>query len=492
MNTIILSFTFFLIIFTLVGVLSTFSSKKTTEDYLLAGNNIKPWLAALSAVATNNSGYMFIGMIGYTYIYGFSSIWLMLGWVLGDFFASLFVHKKIIEMSKKTKSLSFSELLGRWQFCLGHSNLEMSNSEQKRDFRSVRFLAALITVLFLGVYAAAQLKAGSKALHVLFEWDISVGAIIGAIMVVLYCFAGGIRASIWTDAAQSFVMLVAMFLIAYKGILSVGGFDMFFQNLENISDSYTSFIPAETQSLGVFLTIFFIAGWFFGGIAIIGQPHIMVRYMTLSSAKQLKETRYYYYSWYLIFFMLTIFSGLVARVVLPVVSNFDAELALPKVALELLPNAYVGLILAGLFAATMSTADSQILSCTAAITRDLISRDKASYFTTKLVTLLITCFALLIALFADGNVFNLVLIAWSGLGACFAPILIAYSFNYKIKTEVSPFLSMLAGLLMIILWRHHGLSAYTYEVFPGILFGLLVLFGTDRIYCMLFEDKSRV
>lgn len=473
MNKIIASFSIFLLLFTLIGVLSSFRSKKTNSDYLLAGSKVSPWLAGLSAVATNNSGYMFIGMIGYTYLYGLSSGWLLIGWIIGDFAASLFIHKRIVEQRKATNSLSFSELLSRFQ---------------KKEFKIVRYISALIIVVFLSVYASAQLKAGSKALNVLFNWDISTGAIIGAVIVVIYCFSGGIRASIWTDAAQSLVMFIAMAVIAVEGVNSVGGLNAMFEALNAVSPTYMGFSPDETMGLGFFVTVTFFLGWFFGGFATIGQPHIMVRFMALSGKEGLKKAKFYYYFWFATFSFLTLVSGLISRVVLPDTEVFDAELALPKVAMELLPEYYVGLVLAGLFAATMSTADSQILSCTAAFTRDLVSENKCTYLLTKFITILITAFVLLIALFATENVFNLVLIAWSGLGACFAPILIVYALNYRIKTEVSLILSMFAGLFTIVIWRYYELNVYTYEIFPGIIFGLVILFLVEKTYAKLFSQ----
>ena len=275
---IIYSFLFFLLIFVLIGVSSTFKSKKSNSDYLMAGHDIPPWLAALSAIATNNSGYMFIGMIGYTYTSGLQSIWLMIGWILGDLVISFFVHKKLRIITGKENLLSFGGVLSRWQ----HGT----------DFRKLRMLVGVITVIFLGVYAAAQFKAGSKALHVLFGWDYNTGAIIGSAIVFLYCLAGGIRASIWTDAAQSVVMIFAMSMLLIVGIDSVGGFNNSLTQLDAVSPTFLSLAPtglAIDNSLGVFL---FILGWIFGGFGVIGQPHIMIRFMTVDDPDNMAKTKY--------------------------------------------------------------------------------------------------------------------------------------------------------------------------------------------------------
>ena len=164
--------------------------------------------------------------------------------------------------------------------------------------------------------------------------------------------------------------------------------------------------------------------------------------------------------------------GFMARLLLPETANFDAELALPTLSQQLLPDVLVGLVLAGLFAATISTADSQILSCTAAITRDLFPRIK-SYMMTKFVTIGVTAVALGIALAGPDSVFDLTLIAWSALAAIFSPLLMVYVTggrpNYKLAVAM-----MASGLVTVILWRAFELSDMVYDAMPGMIVGLIV------------------
>ncbi|MCY4644822.1 MAG: sodium/proline symporter [Bacteriovoracales bacterium] len=454
---IVASFSAFILLFVAVGVLSTLKNRHTSADYLLAGHSVKPWLAALSAVATNNSGYMFVGMIGYTYSVGLASIWLMIGMISGDFLASTFIHKRLRVATEKEKVLSFAGVLSRW-----HGT----------NYRILRIVGGVITVAFLGTYAAAQLNAGSKALHVLFDWDYSVGAIIGAVMVLLYCFAGGIRASIWTDAAQSFVMIVAMGLLFFFAVSEIGGMYAFSTALDNVSPTYTKLFPSNLPLGGVTGPLLFLLGWVFAGFAVVGQPHIMVRFMAMDTPKNLNRVRLYYYSWFTAFYTLTICAGLAARLLLPEADNFDAELALPALAQQLLPEILVGLILAGLFAATMSTADSQILSCSAAITRDFTRAKKVSYVMTKLATVFVVIVALSIALSGSKSVFSLVLIAWAALASAFAPLLTIYALGGK-PSEKLALTMMFSGLVTMLIWRYVGLGDIIYEVAPGILAGLL-------------------
>ena len=454
------SFCLFLFLFTLVGFLSVLKKKNTSKDYLLANQEIKPWLAATSAIATSNSGYMFIGQIGFTYVYGLQSVWLMFGLIFGDFVSSLFVHKSLRKRSEELKVFSFANIISKWH---------------GKNYKYVQLFGGLIILIFLSTYAAAQLNAGSKSMHILFGLDHNFGAIIGGIIVLLYCFSGGIRASIWTDAAQSLVMITAMSLMVIFGINELGGLSIFIHQLQNISPDYMKWFPSTNFSDFFFAPIMFVLGWFFSGIGVIGQPHVMVRFMTINKTKNIPQTRIYYYSWYILFYSLTILAAFVARLLIPETDNIDPELALPTLALNLLPEFVVGLVLAGIFAATMSTADSQILACTASITNDLLLNKKNSYLLNKLVTLIVTVFVVIIAINDNKNVFNLVLMSWSTLACCFSPLLIVNS----LKQRVSQFLSlmmMVIPLLTLSLWRYYGLNDFIYEVAPGIISGILTFF----------------
>ena len=454
------SFCLFLLLFTLVGSLSVLKKKNTSIDYLLANQEIKPWLAAISAIATSNSGYMFIGQIGFTYVYGLQSVWLMFGLIFGDFISSLFVHKNLRKKSQELKVVSYANLVSKWH---------------GKNYKYVQLFGGFIILIFLSTYAAAQLNAGSKSMHILFGLDYRLGAIIGGVIVLLYCFSGGIRASIWTDAAQSLVMIIAMFLMVFFGIEKLGGFSSFINQLHEVSPDYMKWFPSTNFSEFYIAPYMFIIGWFFSGLGVIGQPHVMVRFMAIDNTKNIPKTRIYYYTWYTLFYSLTILAAFVARLLVPETNNLDPELALPTLALNLLPEFFVGLVLAGIFAATMSTADSQILACTASITNDLLLNKKNNYFINKLVTLIVTVFVVTIAINDNKNVFNLVLMSWSTLACCFSPLLIINSLQQKVSESLS-LMMMIIPLITLLLWRYFGLSEFIYEVAPGIVSGILTFF----------------
>ena len=454
---ILISFGFFLLTFVFIGILSNLKSKPTSADYLLASHSEKPWLIAFSSVATNNSGYMFLGMIGYSYMNGLSTIWIMICVLVGDFCASLFVHKKLRIVSGRMHALSFPEAISKWH---------------GQDYKFVRVIGAMILIIFLSIYAAAQLKAGGKALHVLFGWNYAIGSIIGAVIVLFYCLAGGIRASIWTNTAQAFVMILAMGLLFFLAVKEIGGFKIFAEGMENISPQYFSIFPQGIFFDGWWGLAFFIFGWFFGGFGIVGQPHIMSSFMAMNKPENIVRIRFYYYTWYLIFYIFTIGTGLAARLLIPYSAGFDPELAMPSLTQQIMPEILIGLVLAGLFSATMATADSQILGCSASIVNDLMPKKRNSYFAAKLSTFLITILAMLVSFTDNQSVFSLAMIAWLALACTFAPIITIYSLGGKMSQRLA-LITMFIGLITMLVWRYFGFGAGVYEAGPGIIAGLL-------------------
>jgi SSS family transporter len=460
----LISFLGFLLLFTLIGLSSAWRSRGTKADYYLASGSVRPWLVGLSAVATNNSGYMFIGVIGYTYATGLASIWLMIGWIAGDFLASLYIHKRLRQATSASGEVSYAGLLSHWY---------------GQDHVSLQRVIGIISLLFLLTYAAAQLVAGGKALHVLLGWPLWSGAVAGAVLVSLYCFAGGIRASIWTDAAQSIVMIFAMGILLIVALLNLGGPTAAIAQMQSIN-GFMDWLPKDLVFPGMIGGLLFIISWLFAGLSVIGQPHIMVRFMTLDSVANMKRAKIWYYLWFSAFYCMATAVGLLARIYLSDVGAFDAELALPTMAQQLLPSVLVGLILAGIFAATMSTADSLVLSCSAAITHDILPHQIERTWLLKLTTIIITGVALLLALSNNQSVFNMVIMAWSGLASAFAPLLIFLCLGQK-PSQWTSIVAVLAGFSVALIWRYFELHAMVYEGLPRILTGLVFLYAANLI-----------
>lgn len=462
----LISFIVCLIAFILIGISAARKSRGTSRDYYLADQSVPPSLVGLSAVATNNSGYMFIGAIGYTYATGLASIWLMVGWITGDYLASLYVHRRLRDAAARSSESSYAGMLSNWY-------------GGDRHHSTLRRTAALITLIFLLTYAAAQLIAGSKALSVLLDWPLWAGAVLGAVIVVAYCFSGGIRASIWTDAAQSVVMFFAMALLLVVAVGASGGFSGAIAQMGEI-DHFLDWFPQDLPFPGIGGGLLFAASWLFAGLSVIGQPHIMIRFAALGNATDMRRARMYYYTWFTAFYTMAIGVGLLARILLSNPAEFDAELALPTMALELLPPILVGVVLAGIFAATISTADSLILSCSAALSNDLLKKKIESPIMIRFSTLAITAIALALTFSENQSVFAIVIVAWSGLASAFAPLLFVLCLGQR-PTEKLSMIMMISGLLTAIAWRWAGLADAVYEGMPGILVGLVVFLIGSRV-----------
>lgn len=452
-----LSFILFLLFFVGVGLSSAWYAKRSRNDYYLASRSVSPWLTGLSAVATNNSGYMFIGVIGFTYTTGLAAVWLMVGWIVGDFIGSLLIHRKLRQATERTNEASFAAVLAHW------------NGE---EFRLWRRIAAIVMLMFLGAYAAAQISAGGKALQGVLGWNPATGAVVVAAMILAYSVAGGIRASIWTDAAQSIVMLAAMSLLFIVGVLGQGGVSVAIDKMTAVP-GFLDLFPSSLLFPGALGMGLFVLGWMFAGFSVIGQPHVMVRFMALDDTANLVRARVWYYGYFTAFYALATGVGMLSRLYLPELGDMDPELALPTMALELLPAIFVGMILAGIFAATMSTADSLVLSCSAAITHDLLPERTDSTLHAKLATAAVTVLALLIAMSETQSVFQLVILSWSTLASAFAPLLTIYAFSRRIS-EAGAIAAMAVGITTAIGWRLLDWHTMVYEGMPGILAGTTV------------------
>lgn len=441
----------------LIGLSSARQAKASAADYFVASRSVPPWLVGLSAVATNNSGYMFIGLIGYTYAVGIQSVWLMVGWIAGDLIGSKVAHERMRDEAERVHANGIISLLARWG---GTRN------------RSWQVLAALVSVAFLSTYAAAQISAGGKALEGTLDIPMAIGMGMVALVVIAYSIAGGMRASIWTDAVQSLLMMVSMVVLLLAAVNHLGGLQAVFQQAGAI-DGFLNPSPTNLDVPGFVGPLAFVVGWMFAGAAALGQPHIVSRFLALQNTRQMNQVRLWYYGYYLLFYCFATAVGLLSRLYFGESSGFDPEMALPNMARDLLPPWLAGLMLAGIFAATMSTADSLVLSCSSALTQDLPRHSSENRWLLKAATGFTTIFALGIGLWSEQSVFSLVVWAWGTLGAAFVPILIWQVLGAKLNSLAMLVMSS-TGVLATVAWKFYGFPNTIYEGAVG-MFSALVL-----------------
>jgi len=418
---------------------------------------------------------MFIGLIGFTYKVGLTSIWLAIGWVFGDFISSIFSLKHIRRFADNKEIQTYSSLL---------------SYRGDKPLKKVRLVSGILTLIFLSIYAAAQFAANGKTLLATFNMDLWVGILLGAVLVVAYCFAGGIRATIWSNAAQSIVMIVVMVLLVGYGINEVGGWGEAMRKLESVSPTYMAWFD-DVDSYWGYAPMLFVLGWFFTGFGTVGQPHIMVGYMTMDDGNNIGKVRAYYYSWYTAFFGAAILVGMLARIILVNDGSIDPELALPSMAIKLFPPFLVGVMLAGIFAATISTADSLVISCTGALTNDIFPKLKFSYMASKIATIWVTLFGVGVALYAvygESNVFDMVVYAWAVMGTGFGPLLTLVLLGKK-PNEIISLLMILLGAGVTVALSKIGVPEPEYFI-PGLSVGFVIYYIGTIFYPETEEEEK--
>ena len=456
MTMVILGFLVAMALFFAVGVASVRFAEEQVSDYLVAGRSVSPWAAGLSAAASNNSGFMFIGAIGFTYTYGLAAFWLFFAWIAGDYLSWLIVHRRLRERSEAQNNDSIAGFLSH---------------DGTGQTRSLQVVLGALTVVFLTLYAAAQLKAGDKALSSTLKWSPGAGIWLGALMVAVYSFAGGIRASIWTDIAQSVVMLISMGALVGVCHLDVAPVAELSERLAQIDPALLNWTPSDA-SLGLFP---YALGWFVAGFGGVGQPHMIVRAMTVSTPDEIPTMRRVYFSWYILFSVFTMAVGLYARVFFTDAAAFDKETALPLLTSAHLAPIWVGFVLAGIFAATMSTADSQVLASSASLTQDIFSARRDSYAASKTATMVVVTVATLAAFVGPDSVFDLVTIAWGLMTTCFAPLMVARVCGWRVTTG-GYLLAAGLGMLAMLGWSHGlGLGDAMYDGAVGFLVAMPIL-----------------
>ena len=439
----------------LIGFWASRKNKKSEVDYFLASQSVSPYILGLSSSASKFSGVIFAGFMGFAYTNGTVIIWLLIASGIGHCVAFSLASYRLQQINVKGWALSVNELISFWR---GDDRVWLR-----------RFLG-FISLFFLSIMAALQLKAGGKALEGILEWPFYIGVLLSSIIILFYCWSGGIRASIWTDASQMIVMIFSLLLILVMAVVQEGGIINLVKNfMATTSDSnQVALFPQNLSIGGPGGLLLFTLGAIGMGACNVGQPQMLIRSMVLRSSIEVKK---FIITNCLVdtgFRVLCVFVGLSTRVILRDVPISDAEHVLFLSAKATLPAIAVGIVLAGTFSAALSSADSQIISCTSSLMRDFSYMPKQSLILAKLGTLGVTLVATLIALFSKSSIFLLSVFAFSGLGASIGSILILRLFNCNISQWATILVGLVGGSTVII-WKLTGLTRYIYEAIPGFL-----------------------
>ncbi|HFQ5373317.1 sodium/proline symporter PutP [Vibrio vulnificus] len=464
------TFIAYLLLMVAIGV---YAYKKTSSssDYFLGGRSLGPWPAALSAGASDMSGWLLLGLPGYAYAAGIESFWLAGGLLVGTWANWLVSAKRLRTYSIQTDALTLPEFLSR-----------------RFDDKSklIQTISAFFILLFFLFYTSSGLVAGGKLFETVFGLDYSTAVIIGTLCVVSYTLFGGFLAVSWTDLVQGLLMAAALMIVPIA--VMEGGFGQLATDMRNINpELLTLWNDAKGEPLSAIAIISLVA-W---GLGYFGQPHILARFKASRTNRELGTARRIAVGWTALSMAGAILVGLVGLVW--VNGHPGTELADGEKIFMLLVNTVfhpviAGILLAAILAAVMSTADSQLLVSSSALAEDfykqVIKPDASSQeivMVGRIGVVVISIIALILAMTPDSSVLGLVSYAWAGFGAAFGPAVVL-SLYWKGMNRNGALAGILIGGITIVVWKQlTGGWFDVYEIVPGIIFSTIAIVGVSKL-----------
>lgn len=452
----------YLILMVVIG--SIFCKKsKTLDDYLLGGRGMGSWVTALSAQASDMSGWLLMGLPGAIFLGGMADAWVAIGLWLGTLLNWLLIAPRLRVFTAKTNSLTLSSFF----------------AERFRDpSGSLRVVSSLIILLFFTIYAASGMVAAGKLFNSMLHIDYKVAVLIGAAVVLAYTLLGGYLAVCWTDLIQGLLMFVAIIVVPMVALQAGGGID---NVIEACSGKGLSLFPGEGSTL-TWLGIVSCAVW---GLGYFGQPHILSRFMSIRSVSLLPRTTTIAMVWVTLSLLGAVAVALTAMPIYKALPETEAENIFIYLISDFFNPWVGGILLAAIMAAIMSTIDSQLLVTTSALTEDfylrVIRRNASmteSVWVSRGFVVLITIIATLIALFPNDTIFNIVKFAWGGFGAAFGPLVIMALYSKK-TTWKAALAGMVTGTVVMMVWYFLGWNKYMYEILPGFAANFIVIFAVN-------------
>ena len=485
-NIIVLcAFAAYLVMMIVIGFVYS-KNTKNNEDYFLGGRNLGGWTAAISAQASDMSGWLLMGLPGSVYLAGTGEIWIAVGLLIGTILNWYIVSSR----------------LRKYTIVAGNSLTIPSFFENRyRDKKGIiKIVSAVIIAIFFTVYTASAFSSGAKLFATLFgDKDnfssvYMIGLIIAAVVILVYTFMGGFKAVCTTDLIQGMLMLVAIMAVpifAYIILTYNTGFaDALVANGVENPDNFLNFLKNDDGSNVSAVSIISNLAW---GLGYFGMPHILIRFMAVKNETEMKKSRKIAITWVVISLVASCLIGLIARGYLT--ASLDAstsETVFIRAIQQLFSNNYVlifigGIFLCGILAAIMSTADSQLLVTASSVSEDMykgaIKKDaseKSALWVGKIAVIVVAVVAFLIALDPNSSIMDLVSNAWAGFGAAFGPVVLIALF-WKRSTLAGAISGMAVGALTIIVWEYIPFAGETlasstslYSLVPGFAFALIV------------------
>ena len=465
MNLALIGFGIYLIAVIAIGVISARSSSRGVGDYFLAGRSLNKWVVALSAVASGRSAWLLIGFVGIAYAKGIAAVWAITGYLVVECLMFFFMAPRLRKFTEDNDCITIPDFF-------------VARFGDKSGL--LRTLLVIVIAVFMIAYVSAQFVAGGKAFFSSFGVEQNTGVLITAGIVLAYTVLGGFVAVSKTDVLQAVCMLLALVILPLIALLDIGGFETV---VANIRQADQSFFDLQAVSWGVMI------GYLGIGLGSPGNPHIVIRFMSIKRTEDLRFAAFIGTFWNVVLALGALMIGFVARAYFPDVASLpagDAEQAFPHLASQLLHPLLYGLVVAAIFSAIMSSADSQLLVAASGIVRDiyqkLILRDREIderklVVYSRIVVVLLVLAALLFGFFATDLVFWLVLFAFGGLGATLGPTSLLAIF-WKGTTRSGVIAGIITGGTLIFLWKLVPFFKESiwniYELIPAFFGSLLI------------------
>lgn len=473
----------------IIGIAFAKKANKNTDSYFLGGRTLGPWVTAMSAEASDMSGWLLMGLPGVAYWCGIAdAAWTAIGLALGTYVNWLITSKRLRRYSEKANAITLPEFF--------------SNRFHEKS-KIIMTVAALFILIFFTVYAASCLVTCGKLFSTLFGFDYVPMMIVGAVFVLIYTIIGGFLAESASDFMQAIVMVIALIVVVVTGTVAAGGLDAVVDNAKSIPGFFEFFgianpvtdangvqqslngqpLFGEAGTYGV-LSVVSCLAW---GLGYFGMPQVLLRFMAIRSEKELKSSRRIATVWCLISLVIAVFIGVIGRALYPtaLTTSSEAENVFILLATNLLPAVLAGLVMAGILAATISSSDSYLLIAASAFSKNIFqglihkkASDKQVLVISRITLLAITGVAIIIALDENSVIFNIVSFAWAGFGATFGPLMLMSLFWKRIN-RWGAIAGMIGGGVMVFVWnlaiRPLGGIWDVYELLPAFIFSCICI-----------------
>lgn len=475
----------------MIGVFYAKRANKSSEEYFLGGRSLGPWVTAMSAEASDMSGWLLMGLPGVAYWCGLAdAAWTAIGLAVGTYFNWLIVSKRLRRYSvRANNSITLPDFF--------------SNRFREKN-KLIMILSAAFILIFFTVYASSCFVTCGKLFSTLFGMPYQAMLVIGAVFVLIYTILGGFLAESASDFMQAIVMIVALTVIVIIGVAQAGGISAVLENAKSIPGFFEFFglatptvdgetgkqlleagkpVFGEAANYGL-LSVFSMMAW---GLGYFGMPQVLLRFMAIRKEEELKRSRRIAMVWVVISLAVAVFIGIVGRQLFPdaLLTKSSAESIFILMSESFLPPILAGFVMAGILAATISSSDSYLLIAASAFSKNVFqgvfkknASDKQVMTVSRITLLVLTAIGIVIALDENSVIFEIVSFAWAGFGATFGPIMI-FSLFWKRVNKPGAVAGMISGAFMVFFWKlvlsKIGGVFAIYELLPAFIFSSLCI-----------------